>query len=65
MKNKTLKDFAIWLGLEVGHKYKIGIEGKSFIISKNYNVYYDDESIGYSLYSFSLNDLLNNLIEIK
>ena len=57
--NKTVEEFAIWLGLEPGKKYKFKDDDKVFTVSKFYNIYYEGEGLGISLASLSLYQLLS------
>jgi len=57
--NKTIEEFAQWLGLEPGRRYKFKDDDKIFTISKFYNIYYEGEGIGISLASLSLLQLLS------
>jgi len=58
--NKTVSDFAKWLGLVPGKKYNINNKPlEVFTFDKYYNLYYLGDNIGISLSSLTLHDLLN------
>ena len=64
MNEYNVEDFAKWLGLEPGKKYRFGNDDKEFTVSKFYNIYYDHEGIGIGLSSIPLYQLLD-IREVK
>ena len=64
MNEYNVEDFAKWLGLEPGKKYRFGNDNKEFTVSKFYNIYYDKKGTGISLSSFPLYQLLD-IREVK
>ena len=60
MENKSVADFAKWLGLVPGKKYKINNKPfEIFTLDKYYNLYYTGDSVGISLSSLTLHEALN------